>query len=167
MTGLGCSLNPLDWGSCASDGWNASGGKAINWVQNNLCFTPGNSKCQPIALTVVEHLTISYGGCFYVCGTATFQDGTVSLSVGCCGLLGRGFGVGWANQLPTLGWNGFQYMAGGAYYGGAGATIGMQANSPCPDWGNWSVSAFPGFGWYGGVQGTYTFQIPGLPPPPH
>lgn len=63
------------------------------------------------------------GTCTYA-ATGTFQYLTISLSVGCCIVLDRGLGVGWANRLPTHGCNGLQYVAGGACYVGARATTG-------------------------------------------
>ena len=109
-------LNPVDWakagagavGKAASTAWNATGGKAVNWVQHNLCFTPGNSRCEPLAPTV-----------------------------GVCANAGIYGGIGYSGGVCLVASGGFQHV-GLTFSGGAGVGLGggisggpMVSNAPC------------------------------------
>lgn len=109
-----CSWNPLSNDSCEI----AVPGQAVT-----SALRTADNDVAPLLTTIYEHATISYGGCFYICVTGTVQDSDFSLSVGCCGMLARGYGLGWASETPTPGWNGLQYMIGGGYIAGGGATV--------------------------------------------
>lgn len=128
------------------------------------CQSP--SGAPPFLGSVYQHGTVSVGVCVLFCLSAQFQDGYVSGGFGCCGLLDRGPGIGWSNETPKGGWNP-SVMAGGAYYGGLGGSVGLtqDCNGGLKDFdpGNWSVNAFAGTGGYAGMQGMFTFKIPFLP----
>ncbi len=58
-TGLDCSLNPLDWGSCVSNAWNATGGGLVNTIQNGglpngHCIVGIQRNCQSDVVGNVE-----------------------------------------------------------------------------------------------------------------
>jgi RHS repeat-associated protein len=106
--------------------------------------------------TLYKHTTISFAGCFVVCASLSFQDGYFTPSGGCCGMIGRGPGVGWANLAPDQR-EPESICAGGAYIVGIGGCLGLthvptssrdiQFN-PC----DWEIDTFPGVGACGGYM---------------
>jgi RHS repeat-associated protein len=61
VTGLDCSWSPLDWGACAGDAWNASGGRVVGAVQDF-----GNSHVFGLCVNASAGLIVggTASGCF-------------------------------------------------------------------------------------------------------
>jgi len=138
-----CTWNPFDKDSCEI----AAPARAATAVSNGATNA---------AHTADQPVVISCAGCFVLCANVSLQDGYVTGSVGCCGVLGRGPGIGWANLTPDQR-SSQSIMTGGAYGVGIGGSIGLDhppksANDISRNPDDWEIHLFPGIGGNGGYQ---------------
>ena len=163
-------LNPVDWvkagagavGKAASTAWNATGGNAVNWVQHNLCFTPGNSSCQPLAPTVGVCANagifggIGYDGSVCLVTSGGFQHGGLTFSGGGGFGLGGGFSGGpFVSNAPCINDLSGPFAEGGGGYGPAGFNGAVGPNGVWTGYGGIGISTPQG---YAGATRTTVWQ---------
>ena len=116
---------------------------------------PGLLPIGKILRAIWTHGVVSFGACLIICINGSLQGGHPSVSLGCCGIIDRGFGFGYAN-LPASQREQDSLAAGGAFVVGAGGSYGTYGppryNDPRINPDDWEFDVFPiptTFGGYG------------------
>ena len=145
-----------------------AGNNPVNWADPSglMCWqalefgiTSSSRQCWSSGYSrAYRHGLIGFGGCAVYCISLSFQGGTLVVSNGCSGIIGKGLYVGWANEAGHRR-NGYQVIASGAYFVGATGGIGGKRYPYTPLVPNdWEVDVQAGFGLAGGVMHSHTLH---------